>query len=303
MRPSVADQLISRAKPRLLILPLLATSLFSGVFSACAPSARNKITPPISTTSQASLPKASAPHEPVLKRAPQIAPQKILPLRYHRTSRSAITLSLVAFDDRQYQLKVADQKNGPGTHWNDSKSAAQAHQGVAAINGGFFTPNGKPLGLVVTNGERRGHLNHSSLGAGMFLVGSERSAIVRRASYTQLIQTYGQINQLLQTGPMLVERSQAVPGLSQANRRPRSLIVWDGQHHWAIAYTSPCTLHELAKAIAGRAPAEFPIQTAINLDGGRSSDLWVGTQVSDGNHTHRSFLNKAVRNFLVVVPN
>ena len=74
------------------------------------------------------------------------APQLIMPLAYHSVLSQGITISAVYFDDRKFQLTVADQADGCGSQWLDAKSAALSCDGYAAINGGFFTPEGKPLG-------------------------------------------------------------------------------------------------------------------------------------------------------------
>ena len=231
--------------------------------------------------------------------AQSIQPTPIRPLGYHRTSSQGVTLAMVCFDDREYQLRVADQPDGCGSRWMDARSAANSYRGLAAINGGFFTPEGKPLGLLMETGTSRGHINQSSLGAGMFISSKTTSAIIRREHYPSSSLASNAYN-LLQTGPMLVENGQPVTGLSKANHRPRSFIVWDGGHHWAIGHAQSTTLTALAKALANTSPNGFKINTALNLDGGRSSDLWVGPNVRNGNQTHRSFLNKPVRNYLVL---
>ena len=231
--------------------------------------------------------------------APVIRPRPELPLAYHRIMSQGVGLSLVCFDDRQYQLRVADQPAGPGSKWMTAKSAASTHNGVAAINGGFFTPEGKPLGLLRENGTKRGHLNHSSLGAGIYISSTSGSAIIRRESYPTSPIAAG-AEQLLQTGPMLVEHGKAVTGLSADKNRPRSIILWDGGHHWAIGYADSCSLAALASALSQSNVRGFKVIMALNLDGGRSSDLWVGPQVRGGNQTQRSFLNKPVRNYLVL---
>jgi uncharacterized protein YigE (DUF2233 family) len=228
--------------------------------------------------------------------------QERRPLAYHHTSRNGIVLTLVSFDDRQHQLQVADQTKGPGSHWSDSHSAAVASRGVAAINGGFFTPEGKPLGLVISHGVRRGHVNQSSLGSGVYFSSSKKKGIVRRETYLKTSNQLGKVHHLLQTGPMLTENQAPISGLSKSQQRPRSFIAWDGQHHWAIGLAEPCTLNALSHALAGKAPGGFTIRSAVNLDGGRSSDLWAGPAVIDGGKTHRGFFNKPVRNFLIVVP-
>ncbi|WP_435894273.1 phosphodiester glycosidase family protein [Oceaniferula spumae] len=207
---------------------------------------------------------------------------------------------MVHFDGRKHQLRVADQQNGPGSRWMTAKDAAATYGGLAAINGGFFTPEGKPLGLLVETGSRRGHLNKSSLGAGVFISTHDRAVIVRRETYQKTANSWNTQN-LLQTGPMLVENSRIVSGLSKDKPRPRSFIAWDGNHHWAIGHTTASSLDQLARALANQSTAGFKVRTAVNLDGGRSSDLWVGGNVRGGGKSHRGFLNKPVRNYLILI--
>lgn len=181
----------------------------------------------------------------------------------------------------------------------DARSAAASYNGLAAINGGFFTPEGKPLGLLIEEGIKRGHLNPSSLGTGIYASSGHGSALIRRERHPSS-RIAAQADNLLQAGPMLVEGGKAVPGLSINKHRPRSFIAWDGKHHWAIGHAGPCTLADLARALASSPIEDFKVMTALNLDGGRSSDLWVGPQLRGGGHSHRSLLNKAVRNYLVL---
>lgn len=227
------------------------------------------------------------------------APQLIMPLAYHSVLSQGITISAVYFDDRKFQLTVADQADGCGSQWLDAKSAALSCDGYAAINGGFFTPEGKPLGLLVASGIKRGSLNNSSLGAGIFISSKNKSAIVRRELYAPS-SVANNVENILQAGPMLVEHGKATSGLSDQNERPRSFIAWDGNHHWAIGHIDSSTLAGVAKALSETSLNGFKASTVLNLDGGRSSDLWAGPRVPSGPKTHRSFLNKPVRNYLVI---
>ena len=227
------------------------------------------------------------------------APQPVMPLAYHSFLSQGITISAVYFDDRKFQLTVADQADGCGSQWLDAKSAALSCDGYAAINGGFFTPEGNPLGILIASGIKRGSLNKSSLGAGIFVSSKNKSAIVRREHYASSSVT-NSVENLLQAGPMLVEHGKATIGLSDHNERPRSFIAWDGKHHWVIGHIDSSTLAAAAKALSETSLNGFKASTVLNLDGGRSSDLWAGPRVPSGPKTHRSFLNKPVRNYLVI---
>ena len=211
------------------------------------------------------------------------------------TSLSGISITAVAFDSRSHRLVVADQPGGPGSLWPDAKSAAASRSGIAAVNGGFFTPQGAPLGLVVADGKRAGSLNRaSSLGAGLFVEDGSPTLVRRETARTG--------GELLQRGPFLVENGRAIPGLSPESSTARTFIGWDGSSGWFIARSGACSLADLAKALEGAKIGGAACRIALNLDGGRSSDLWAGSSLDGGPVTQRPFWNKPVRNFLVLQP-
>ncbi len=211
------------------------------------------------------------------------------------TSRD-IALTFFFFDDRNYEISVGDKQGGPGTEWPSAMEAAKAHGALAAINAGFFTPEGNPLGLVIENGRRIGTWNAgSSLPSGVLSV--ERSPRLLRRQHWR---SFSPTRHLIQAGPFLIENNIAVTGLSNRDRSPRSFLVWDGRHYWALGYAGKATLFELASALAAQPLARLSITTALNLDGGRSSDLWVSPQVHGGPVSARRNWNNPVRNYLLV---
>lgn len=229
-----------------------------------------------------------------LHAAPRAIPVDVAAPRYHQTVVKGITLHCVSFDSRSHRLRLLDQPNGPGTIWADARAAAQSIQGLAAINAGFFTPEGKPLGVMISDGKKLGANNPSSLGAAIWFEANGLTGIVRREKTNFKAPT------LLQSGPLLAENSKAIQGLENNKTSARCFIAWDGGVLWMIARTSPCTLAQLSQSIAGQSPSGFPIQSALNLDGGTSADLYVAKEVAGGPAVHRAFWNKPVRNFLVL---
>jgi exopolysaccharide biosynthesis protein len=168
------------------------------------------------------------------------------------------------------------------------------------MNAGFFTPEGKPLGLVVSNGARSGAWNSaSSLGSGVFAESSSGGlSITRRSSPS----AFSGARELVQAGPLLVENGERVGGLDRGKSAVRSILISDGGSRWWIGKTSSCTLAALSEALASASPASWRTSYALNLDGGRSTDLFVSGKVSGGPISRRGFLNRPVRNFLVLKP-
>jgi hypothetical protein len=125
--------------------------------------------------------------------------------------------------------------------------------------------------------------------------GEDTPALVRR-------ERAGNSRTALQSGPFLVEGNRAVGGLSSKTSSARSFIAWDGASGWILARTGPCSLSQLASALGGAELGGVKIKTALNLDGGRSSDLWIAPSVQGGPLHERPLWNKPVRNFLVLIP-
>lgn len=231
----------------------------------------------------------------------KVSPKSILPTKLLQITHQKIQFNIVTFDTRNQQLIIVDQPKGPGSTWTDAAAAAKANNGIAAINAGFFTPEGSPLGIVISNGNKYGSYNTSSLGTGIFYNTPTGLSIKRRAIWNQLSKSPPAY--LLQSGPMLLEKNKTVVGLSNQSSRVRSFIATDGKNHWCIGHADSCTLAQLSEALSTLQIPGFKVATALNLDGGRSSDLWVSSSVTGVSMTIRPFWNKPVRNFLVLKNN
>jgi hypothetical protein len=206
----------------------------------------------------------------------------------------------VAFDSRSHRLLVIDQPLGPGTAFRSARDVAGSNGALAAMNAGFFTPEGKPLGLVVSAGKRFGSWNSaSSLGSGIFTENASGDLSIRRRGSPS--DSTG-ARELIQAGPLLVENGRVVGGLDREKSAVRSLLVTDGGYRWWIGKTSLCTLAALGEALASSSPAPWPARHALNLDGGRSTDLFVSPKIPGGPFERRSILNRPVRNFLILKP-
>lgn len=238
------------------------------------------------------LPDEPIPSEPT---DPPDSPQLTTP------EKTSVTFEGVAFDSRSHRLLVVDQIAGPGSEFKDAAEAAAAHKGMAAINGGFFTPEGEPLGLVVSNSQVTGQWNaESSLTSGVFSESADaRMSISRRDAIGT--QKAKQMRHLLQAGPMLIDQHQVVSGLDEEKITSRSFILWDGKTRWWIGRSSNCSLQQLANAIREQAPVGWAPKQALNLDGGTSTQLWIGAPLSPKPVTSSHWWTKPARNYLVVV--
>ncbi len=286
-------------------MPRLLTLLILAALSSCAPRTLHPATPS-AVDFIAGIP-ADLPHATISRDGDGAVTRNVIsvclrpatPLATYRLPSHGLTL--LTFDQHTHSLRVLDNEGGPGTGATTAKSAAQSSNAVAAINGGFFTPEGQPLGLLYENGIKYGGLNTSSLGAGIYVHDTEsRSTYLLRRSAWRSRGTPP--TDLLQSGPFLVEHSRPVSGLSTSPPRERSFLLWDGHSGWALGHSSSTTLADLAKTLATQPLPGFTIQHALNLDGGSSADLWISPSVKGGPASTRHLWNKNVRNYLVLNP-
>ncbi|RYD31358.1 MAG: hypothetical protein EOP87_14870 [Verrucomicrobiaceae bacterium] len=285
--------------------PILALAVV--LATACAPAKPGRKIPAAvaPVTHSPSSPTAPVAKATEAASAPVVLPpvENTSPANGPRvTSRdiSGITFEGVAFDSRTHRLRVVDQAGSPGSRFTDSASAGRSVGGIAAVNAGFFTPEGAPLGLLVSSGKVSGSWNGSSLGSGVWYENTSGGAgISRREKLGR--SGAAAMRESLQAGPMLVENGRAVGGLDRAKASVRMMILWDGGSRWWIGRGSTSTLAELSTALSSGGPAGWPVRHALNLDGGRSSDLWISEAVSGGPMVRRAPWNRPVRNFLVLV--
>ena len=205
------------------------------------------------------------------------------------TSESA-TLDLALFSTKSATVRVLDNPAG-----NDLAAAMRRERCLAGVNGGYFDPENKPVGLLVSEGKVIAPLRKARLLSGVMLVSSGQLQLLRTAEYSSKRKPTA----ALQCGPFLVDRGQPVPGLNDTRPARRTFIITGGADRAALGFCSGVTLAELGEILA--TPGVMPdlkVQRALNLDGGSSSAFWFAGEQSPFSISER----KTVRNFVAVVP-
>jgi hypothetical protein len=227
-------------------------------------------------------------------------PETLHPAASHHQIRvlspaNSIDLDLVIFDSRQLRLAVIDQPN-PNAGGRAIANLMRQHNAIAGVNGGFFSPDFKPLGLSISNGRLLSSFTTSSLIAGTALQLGDQSYLIWNSEY----QGHSNITDALQAGPRLLESSRPIKGLDTSKSRARTFIATNGSFLWAIGTADSCSLGDLAQALAtpGALPGLTPMR-ALNLDGGNSTALWF-RNLSGKETSHPGW--STVRNYLAIIP-
>ncbi len=180
------------------------------------------------------------------------------------------TLHLVSFEAARYTFTLYDQ----GIMGRESLGEAMTRNAaLAGVNGGYFSPEFDPVGLLVTDGRLVHKPTRARLLSGALVV-TDRHIAIRRSTEPL---PGSHARQAVQCGPFLVENGRAEPGLNNVRSARRTVVFTEGHRIWGLASTSSLTLEELGAILADPTlmPGGLRIERAINLDGGSSSGLWV----------------------------
>ena len=120
---------------------------FISLTSACIQQAQI-LAPPSATSENAPLSSKLTSEQKLTPISPdlqkKVNTQPLLPAQLHKIEHNGIKFHIVTFDSRKQELTISDQLNGPGSLYKDAQAATRSNNGIAAINAGFFTPEGKP---------------------------------------------------------------------------------------------------------------------------------------------------------------
>ncbi len=207
-----------------------------------------------------------------------------------------LELSLVFFDMKRVKAGIVAQ---PVAQRREARSLAEiagAAGAIAACNGGYFTPQFGPSGLEIAGGTRLGEWQKDLPFGGVLYVRKGELVLEGDSEFRES----GEVTDLVQCCPMLVQGGVALRGIGGADQVARTFVATDGGGKWLIGCCPRAALEDLAEALV--APAvihEFRVQSALNLDGGPSSGLWW-RGADGGAHGFRS--TTQVRNVVVVLP-
>ncbi len=228
-------------------------------------------------------------------------PATTLPVRsvaVQAEGRSA-RLWLTLFTEDKFSIRVIDNAApGDQARYQTMDVPLRAGGAVAGANGGFFnrTPF-EPVGLMISEGRLIGRFDPQSWMKGILVVRGTKLAF--EAAETFKTDEVGTISGAIQSGPWLVREGRAETDNSRGTPAPRTFIGHDGKGRWFLGVSTDCSLHHLATFLrSDEVRAVIDVQSALNLDGGPSTGLWVRRAQRDFYRQEKS----AVRNYLAVVP-
>ena len=186
------------------------------------------------------------------------------------TSLLGAGLHVFRFDLQHYKLQLAFN-NPDEQQVSTVMQLAKANAAVIGINGGFFTPDIKPLGLRISNGLVRNPLHNTSW-LGIFFTRNDHAFIASPKTF----HADKNINFAVQSGPRLLVNGQIPVLKSGMDDRSALGITRSGRIILLVSQNFPLSTTELAKIM--QTPVDqggLNCMDALNLDGGSSSQLYA----------------------------
>ncbi len=143
---------------------------------------------------------------------------------------------------------------------------------IAMMNGGYFDKNNQPTGLLISDGQTVG-TSYADFG-GMLAVDTHGNVSLRSLKQQPYDPNSEQLQQATQSSPMLMIDGQRTQFQANSVSQRRSVVAIDNQGRMLLI-ASPdqsFTLDELADQLAS---SDLSLKTALNLDGGASTALYV----------------------------
>ena len=210
----------------------------------------------------------------------------------HADTGDRASLELAVFSTKACRLRMIDQSNEPRV---DLEEAMGRGNFLAAVNGGYFAPDYRPIGLLIVDGTMIAPLQKARLLTGVLSASAKKVQILRVAEFSLSQKP----DSAVECGPMIVDLGKSVRGLESTRLARRTFGAVATGDRAALGFCSDVTLADLSNILAVAAIPDFKIQRAINLDGGSSSAFWF----KRANGSAFSIAEqKLVRDFVAVVP-
>jgi hypothetical protein len=200
-------------------------------------------------------------------------------------------IDVAIFSTKSCALRVIDNPEG------ESLSAMMEREKcLCGVNGGYFDPEFKPIGLRMADGRTFSPLRRARLITGVLLQSQRGIELIRISEFSQT----KKIVAAIQSGPFLVERSERIRALNDSQRARRTFAAIVSNDRALLGVCSGVSLAELANILAtGPVAGDYKIRRAMNLDGGSSSAFWVARENGDAFSIPGQ---KPVRDFVGIAP-
>jgi uncharacterized protein YigE (DUF2233 family) len=197
------------------------------------------------------------------------------------------TVTISRFDLHHFQISVGYQPDHPLSLADWEKQTGS----VALFNGGYFDEHNRATGLVISDGQSFG-TSYPDFG-GLFAVDTQGNVILRALSQQPYDPATEELRQATEASPMLVIDGKRTQFNANASSSSRTVVALDTAGHllFIVSPERAFTLDEMADVVSS---SDLHLQTALNLDGGASTGMYIKT-------TNRNITLTPISNLPIVI--
>lgn len=182
---------------------------------------------------------------------------------------SLMRLTILRVGWEQFQVRILDSRRHGVTRM-EIKALTRKSQALAGINGGFFLPDYRPLGLLIVDGKEINPLRKADWG--IFLVQDNLPRIIHTTEY----QNGWNISQALQVGPRLVVNGRELQMKKQIARRSALGVTLKKQVLLLTTGDTDVYAQDLARVFhLPESRGGLECFDAMALDGGPSTQMYA----------------------------
>jgi uncharacterized protein YigE (DUF2233 family) len=182
---------------------------------------------------------------------------------------SLVKLTILRIGWDQFQIRILDSRSH-GADRMEIKALTRKAQALAGINGGFFLPGYRPLGLLIVDGKEANPLRKADWG--IFLVQDDLPRIIHTTEY----QNGRNISQALQVGPRLVVNGRELQMKKQIARRSALGVTMKNQVILLTTGETDVYAQDLARILQlPESRGGLECRDAMALDGGPSTQMYA----------------------------
>jgi uncharacterized protein YigE (DUF2233 family) len=182
---------------------------------------------------------------------------------------SLVKMTILRIGWDQFQVRILDSRSH-GADRMEIRALTRKTQALAGINGGFFLPGYRPLGLLIVDGKETNPLRKADWG--IFLVQDDLPRII----HTTELQNGRNISQALQVGPRLVVNGRELQMKKQVARRSALGVTMKNQVILLTTGDTDVYAQDLARILQlPEARGGLECRDAMALDGGPSTQMYA----------------------------
>jgi len=187
--------------------------------------------------------------------------------RLERVVMSKPGIQAFALDLNDWKLRILTFRDG-ARKTARAEEVGKSHAASLVINGGFFDPQNRSLGLLIDEGKQLNPVRKADWG--VFSVSSKepRASIVHTRTWRKK-KKKGLPEFAIQSGPRLVVSARALSLKPHWARRTAIGIQRGGRKVVVLVSSQSISMKELAQLFL-----DIDCPYALNLDGGSSTQLW-----------------------------